>query len=200
VELSIFRIPLDAAGATRIDQQVGYIHLWRYERSDGTIDLDGEMNLFVSSTTAQDGVPLSYDSSVQFQPRADFIRLEWAAQPGRTAVILISPNARAIEANNRPARQLVFQGQATRFTATTVTVGTGFISLLAANSTRFRAVLQAPVSNTSAIRIGESNASITAGAGILIEPGSSFIVTTSANVRAVSDVAGQSCRIWEETA
>lgn len=197
-ELSVFRLPLATAGETVIQQQVGYLHLWRFERDDGSLDLDGQVTAILGKLSDQDGVPLSYNTRLQFRPKADIIRLTWSAQPSRQAVILLSANADAIEANNLPARQLVFQGQSTQTAVTrqvvTTTAGPAFV----ANSTRQRCIVQAPITNSDAIQIAQTNGALPDG--LVLEPGASLVLFTSAGMRARALSGTQILRIMEELA
>lgn len=199
-EITVYRIPLDADGQTLIRQRVGYFHLWQFENSaDGTVNLSGQMTaVFGGQATQDDGVPLSYNSRVQFRPTVDLVTLRWNAQPGIRAVIVMSASADALEANNIPARQLVFQGQSPRIATGVQSVSTSRTQLVPANSFRQRLIVQAPVTNPATVVLGDNT--VTLANGLQIEPGGSLVLTTSAPIFGLSASAGGFIRWMEEGA
>lgn len=199
-EISVFRIPLDVAGESLLRQRTGYFHLWQFENiADGSISLDGTVNaVFGSLATVDDSVPLGYNSRIQFRPPVDQVMLRWNAQPGIRAVVMCSFNPDALEASNIPARQLVFQGQAPVLATSAVSVGTGAVQLIAANTFRQRIVIQAPAGNSAAVIVG--GAGVTLANGMILEPGGVMILNASAAIWGIASLAGQSVRILEERA
>lgn len=191
-EISIFRIPLDVAGQTVLRQVTGYFHLWQFERSaTGGISLDGQVTAcFGSQATADDAIPFAYNSRMQFRPPVELVTLRWEAQPGLRAVIVVSPSPDALEASNIPARQLVFQGQATAIATGVAPVTTATTQLIPANAFRQRLIVQAPVTNPATVVVGEDLA-VTLADGIQIEPGGSLVLTSSAALFGLAGAAGQ---------
>jgi hypothetical protein len=196
LEVSIFRIPLDAAGSQLVSQQCGYFHLWRFINSDGSISLDGEISATFGGQWNNEAIPFGYNSKLALIVPVDRILIAWAAQPGRSAEILMTRDPKGLDGNNTPARQLVFQGQATAMLNNAVTVGTTAGQMVAANSRRSRVVVQAPVTNTAAVSIGPVG--VTLGNGIILDPGVSYVGLSSAAYYGISSIAGQSVRILEE--
>lgn len=196
LEVSIFRIPLDQAGSQLVSQQCGYFHLWRFINSDGSISLDGEISATFGGQWDNEAIPFGYNSKLALIVPVDRILIEWAAQPGRSAEILMTRDPKGLDGNNTPARQLVFQGQATAIQNAVATVGTTAAQIVAANSRRSRLIIQAPVTNNAPISIG--GAGVTLTGGIILDPGSSFIGFSSARYDGISSVAGQNLRILEE--
>jgi hypothetical protein len=199
-EISVFRVPLATAGETQIRQRIGYFHLWRFEAIDtGAISLDGELSaVFGGQSIADDAVPLSYNSRIQFRQPVELVTLRWSAQANTRAVIMVAPNADGLEANNIPARQLVFQGQASSLLVSSVAVGTVQTTLRNANPARQRIVFQAPITNPSTVAIGGNG--VTMATGILLEPGQSFVGLSSQQYRAIAPIAGNEIRWMEEEA
>jgi hypothetical protein len=198
LEVSIFRIPLDAAGSQLVSQQCGYFHLWRFINSDGSISLDGEISATFGGQWDNEAIPFGYNSKLALIVPVDRILIEWAAQPGRSAEILMTRDPKGLDGNNTPARQLVFQGQATAMENNAVTVGTSAAQIVAANSRRSRVIITAPAGNPSVIYFGRVG--VTLANGTPLEPGQSMVGLSSAEYRAIAPVAGCSVRILEELA
>jgi hypothetical protein len=198
LEVSIFRIPLNAAGSQLVSQQCGYFHLWRFINSDGSISLDGEISATFGGQWDNEAIPFGYNSKLALIVPVDRILIEWAAQPGRSAEILMTRDPKGLDGNNTPARQLVFQGQATAMENNAVTVGTSAAQIVAANSRRSRVIITAPAGNPSVIYFGRVG--VTLANGTPLEPGQSMVGLSSAEYRAIAPVAGCSVRILEELA
>lgn len=198
LEVSIFRIPLGAAGSQLVSQQCGYFHLWRFINSDGSISLDGEISATFGGQWDNEAIPFGYNSKLALIVPVDRILIEWAAQPGRSAEILMTRDPKGLDGNNTPARQLVFQGQATAMENNAVTVGTSAAQIVAANSRRSRVIITAPAGNPSVIYFGRVG--VTLANGTPLEPGQSMVGLSSAEYRAIAPVAGCSVRILEELA
>jgi hypothetical protein len=198
LEVSIFRIPLHAAGSQLVSQQCGYFHLWRFINSDGSISLDGEISATFGGQWDNEAIPFGYNSKLALIVPVDRILIEWAAQPGRSAEILMTRDPKGLDGNNTPARQLVFQGQATAMENNAVTVGTSAAQIVAANSRRSRVIITAPAGNPSVIYFGRVG--VTLANGTPLEPGQSMVGLSSAEYRAIAPVAGCSVRILEELA
>jgi hypothetical protein len=196
LEISIFRIPLDAAGSQMISQQCGYFHAWRFLNSDGTLSLDGEIGASFGGQWNAERIPFTYKSRLALGTPVDRVLIDWTAQPGKVAEILLTRDPRGLDGQNTPARQLVFQGQASAMQNSAVTVGTSAVQIAAANSRRSRLVVQAPVTNTAALSIGPVG--VTLANGIILDPGNSFVGLSSARYDAISTIAGQNVRIHEE--
>jgi hypothetical protein len=198
LEISIFRIPLDVAGSQLVSQQCGYFHAWRFLNSDGTLSLDGQISASFGGQWNTERVPFTYNSRLALGTPVDRVLIEWAAQPGKTAEILLTRDPRGLDGQNTPARQLVFQGQATAMQNAAATVGTTSAQLVAANSRRSRLIIRALNTNTDMVWLGP--AGVTVGNGIPLSPGESFVGLSSAAYYAISGTAGQSMRILEELA
>lgn len=200
-EISVFRIPLAAAGETQIRQRCGYFHLWQFEKIDtGEIALEGAISaVFGGQATTDDAVPFGYNSRIQFRQPVELVTLRWTAQANTRAVIMLAPSAEGLEANNIPARQLVFQGQATGFQTGSVAVGTTQTIIRPANPPRQRLILQAPITNPSAVAIGQITG-VTMANGIILEPGQSFVGFSGGTYRAIAPVTGNELRFMEEEA
>lgn len=199
-EVSVFRIPLDAAGETQFIQRIGYFHLWQFENSDGSISLDGAVGVvFGGNGTREDQVPMGYNSRVQYRQPVDRCTIRWLSQPGRVAVFLVGPSADAMEANNIPARQLVFQGQAPLWTVANVVVGTTAAQIVAAEPNRQRVVIQAPSANAAAVALGPVN-TVSMSTGLLLEPGQAWEGRSSGAYWAIGPVAGLNVRVIREAA
>lgn len=199
-EVGLFRLPLANAGETVIRQRTGYFHLWQFEYIDtGLQCLDGVVNVvFGGQSVTDDSIPFGYNSRAQFSAPVELVTLRWVAQPNIRAVFLIGPSANGLEANNIPAKQLVFQGQAPAFTSQAIAVGTVATTLLAANPNRQRIIIQAPVSNPAQVFIGPIG--VTLGSGIILDPGASFIGQSSGEYRAIAAAVGNNLRVMEERA
>lgn len=196
LEISIFRIPLDTAGQQIISQQCGYFHLWRFLNSDGSISLDGEIGAIFGGQWDAERVPFGYNSRIALIQPVDRILLQWSAQPGRIAEILMTRDPRGLDGQNAPARQLVFQGQASSMRVSAATVGLVSAQIVPADSRRSRLILQASITNTAPIVIGPTGVALTSG--ITLDPGASFVGLSSARYDAISGVASQNVRILEE--
>lgn len=196
-EVSVFRIALDQAGESQFIQTIGYFHLWRFENSDGTVSLDGELGVvFGGNGTRDDQMPMSYNSRVQYDRPVDRCTLRWNAQPGRVAVILVGPRGSQMEANNTPARQLVFQGQATAMQTAAVAVLAAATQVAAANTRRSRVLIVAPASNIATIFVGPQG--VTIANGIPLDPGQSYVGFSSARYDAIAAAVGNNVRVMEE--
>lgn len=80
---------------------------------------------------------------------------------------------------------------------TDVTIGIGTTSILAENLDRNEAIITASAANTMTARIGGVNAGV--ARGVLLPPGGSVILTTTAEIYAYSSAAGQVfTRSWTE--
>lgn len=199
-EVSVFAIPLDVAGSTMLRQRVGYVHLWQFENiADGSISLDGAVDVvFGGQSTQDDALPMGYNSRVQISSPVDALTIRWAAQPGIRARFLVGPDARAMEANNIPAKQLVVSSGSTAVATSSATVGVAAAQILAASSTRARAVIQAPTTNTADVVLGVSG--VTMASGIILTPGAAFEWRATAAVFAIAGAAAQGVRIYTEAA
>ena len=198
LEVSIFRVPLDVADRMLITQQCGYFHLWRFLNSDGSLSLEGEIGVTFGGQWDAERVPFGYNTKLQLAVPVDRVLLTWSAQPGRVAEILMTRDPRGLDGENAPARQLVFQGQATQFTTGNVTVGTVAAQIVAPNARRSRVVISAASGNPAAVFIGPVG--VTTGNGLPLEPGQSFVGFSSAEYRAISTAAGCVVRTMEELA
>jgi hypothetical protein len=196
LEISIFRIPLDVAGSQLVSQQCGYFHAWRFLNSDGTLSLDGEISASFGGQWNTERVPFTYNSRLALGTPVDRVLIEWAAQPGRVAEILLTRDPRGLDGQNTPARQLVFQGQATGMANSAAAVGTIAAQIVAGNTRRSRVLITAPTGNPSVVYVG--GASLTLANGTPIEPGQSFVGLSSAQYQAIGPIAGNSLRIFEE--
>lgn len=196
LEISIFRIPLDTEGRQTISQQCGYFHLWRFLNSDGSISLDGEIGATFGGQWDAERVPFGYNSRMSLIQPVDRILLQWSAQPGRIAEILMTRDPRGLDGQNAPARQIVFQGQASSMRVSAATVGLVSGQIVPADSRRSRLIVQATITNTAPIFIGPSG--VTGSNGISLHPGASFVGLSSARYDAISTAASQNVRILEE--
>ena len=200
LEVSIFRIQLDAAGSQLVSQQCGYFHLWRFINSDGSISLDGEISATFGGQWDNEAIPFTYNSKLALIVPVDRILIKWAAQPGRSAEILMTRDPKGLDGNNTPARQIVFQGQAgvAQQSAITGIIPTASVLILPPNSARQRVILKSPINNTSTIYVGQ--AGFNASTGMPIEPGESLVLFTSGGLRALASSGSQELRILEEVA
>jgi hypothetical protein len=196
LEISIFRIPLDVAGSQMVSQQCGYFHAWRFLNADGSLSLDGEIGASFGGQSNAERIPFTYNSRLALGTPVDRVLIDWTAQPGRVAEILLTRDPRGLDGQNTPARQLVFQGQATAIQNSAVIVGVAAMQIAAPNSRRSRLIVQALLTNTAPISIGPVG--VTFANGIILEPGASFVGLSSAQYNAISSVAGQNLRIYEE--
>jgi hypothetical protein len=196
LEISIFRMPLDTAGQQLISQQCGYFHAWRFLNADGSLSLDGEIGASFGGQWNAERIPFTYNSRLALGTPVDRVLIDWTAQPGKIAEILLTRDPRGLDGQNTPARQLVFQGQATAMQNTAVTVGISAVQIAAANSRRSRLIVQAPITNTAALSIGPVG--VTVASGIILDPGASFVGLSSAQYNGISGAAGQNVRVYEE--
>ncbi len=198
LEISIFRIPLDTAGQQLISQMCGYFHAWRFLNSDGTLSLDGEIGASFGGHWNAERIPFTYNSRLALGTPVDRILIDWTAQPGKVAEILLTRDPRGLDGQNTPARQLVFQGQATSMRSAAQTVGTAASTIVPADTRRSRVIISSLLSNTDRVIIG--GAGITLTAGLPLDPGASFVGFSSALYQGISSTAGQQLRILEELA
>jgi hypothetical protein len=198
LEISIFRIPLDTAGEQLISQQCGYFHAWRFLNSDGTLSLDGQIGASFGGQWNAERIPFTYNSRLALGTPVDRVLIDWTAQPGKVAEILLTRDPRGLDGQNTPARQLVFQGQATSMRSAAQTVGTAASTIVAADTRRSRVIISSLLSNTDRVIIG--GAGITLAAGLPLDPGASFVGFSSALYQGISATAGQQLRILEELA
>jgi hypothetical protein len=198
LEISTFRVPLDTAGTMLISQQCGYFHLWRFLNSDGSLSLDGEIRATFGGQWDAEQIPFGYNSRVQLSVPVDRVLLGWNSQPGRIAEILMTRDPRGLEATNAPARQLVFQGQATAMRTDAVAIGTGNTLIAPADTRRQRIVIAAPVGNSGVVVIGPGITNL--ATSLPLEPGQSFVGFSSAQYNARSAATGNFLRILEELA
>ena len=197
LEVSIFRIPLDAQGKQLVSQQCGYFHLWRFLNSDGSISLDGEIGATFGGQWDNEAIPFGYNSRLALAVPVDRVLIEWAAQPGRVAEILMTRDPRGLDGQNTPARQLVFQGQARTASARAASVISASSSqILAPDSTRSKATIKALTTNTDRIFLGQTP--LNSGNGIPLEPGESISLALSGSIRALAASGTQEMRILEE--
>lgn len=197
LEISIFEIPLDTAGNQLISQQCGYFHAWRFiNANDRSLSLDGEIFATFGGQWNTERIPFTYNSKLRLIVPVDRVFVEWAAQPGRIAQILLTRNPQGLDGQNVPARQLVFQGQATDMENAAATVGLAAAQIVAANSRRSRVIIRSIISNNDMIWIGPNG--VTVSNGIPLSPGESFVGLSSTAYFAISNTAGQSVRILEE--
>jgi hypothetical protein len=199
-DIHIFRIPLDVAGEQVFNLQSGYVHLWQFERTGGLLDLDGRVFCNFSSLADGEELPMGYNSRIQLVPKVDRWRMRWDAQAGRTAVLLVAADAKNIEANNVPARQLVTSAAGTSVNYGVVSIANTVTLIRGADVTRYRLLVRAPISNVGTVWIG--NSAVTSATGFPLEPGEVFEVTnTTGTIRAIAATAtGNSVRWWEEVA
>jgi hypothetical protein len=198
LEISIFRIPLDTAGSQLISQQCGYFHAWRFLNADGSLSLDGEIGASFGGQWNAERIPFTYNSRLALGTPVDRVLIDWTAQPGKVAEILLTRDPRGLDGQNTPARQLVFQGQATTMQNAAGTVGLTSAQLVAANSRRSRCIIRAINTNTDMVWLGPAGVSV--ANGLPLSPGESFVGLSSAAYHAISGTAGQSMRILEELA
>lgn len=198
LEVSIFRIPLDTAGKQLVSQQCGYFHLWRFLNSDGSISLDGEIGATFGGQWENEAIPFGYNSRLALAVPVDRVLIEWAAQPGKIAEILMTRDPRGLDGQNTPARQLVIQQGSSIAQNSAATIGTTASQLFAASGTRARAIIQSNPLNASNIYLGSSG--VTSGNGIILTPGSAYEWRATNACFAVADSAGQNVRIMLENA
>jgi hypothetical protein len=196
-EISVFRLPLDVAGDWTLTQRVGYFHLWQFENTDGSVSLDGIVNVVFGTTGGDDdAVPMGYNSRVQMNQTVDRVRLTWEAQAGRVAVVVCGPSAQAMEANNIPARQIVFQGQARSMIVQNIVVLNTVTTIVNTETNRARIIFQALITNTAPIYLGPSG--VTVATGLCLEPGQVFVGLSNAPYRAIAPITGQNLRVMRE--
>lgn len=200
-EITVFRVPLESAGEMILRQTCGYFHLWQFEKiSDGTPMLDGVVGAsFGAIASADDAVPMGYNTRIQFRPVVELITLRWVAQQDTRAVFVMSPSPDALEGSNVPARQIVFQGQATNFGTLAFNIGPVRTTVAPSRPSRQRIVFQAGAGNSDRIFLGTSGV-LVGGNAIVLEPGASFEARTSEAISAIAATDGQILRRWEETA
>lgn len=198
LEITPLTIPLDSAGSLLLSQQIGYFHCWRFTRGDGSVDLEGEVRASFGGQTNAERIPFTYNSKIALAVPVDRVLVEWDAQPNRIALIYMTRDPRLVEAQNIPAKQLVFQGQATRHLVSNLTVGTGAVNVALNEPDRLRVIIQAASTNTAAVTIANNSAQ--APNGLILDPGASFVGFSSAAYTAISTVAGQNVRVMRELA
>jgi hypothetical protein len=196
LEISIFRIPMDSAGSQLISQQCGYFHLWRFLNVDGSVSLDGEMGASFGGQWNAERIPFTYNTRLALGTPVDRVLLEWNAQPGKTAEILLTRDPRGLDGQNTPAKQLVIQQGSASASNSNATVGTAAASIVAANTSRARAVIQSNPLNTANIYLGQTG--LTVANGIILSPGAAYEWRASNAVFAIADAAGQNVRIMQE--
>jgi hypothetical protein len=198
LEISIFRIPLDVAGQQLISQQCGYFHAWRFLNSDGTLSLEGEIGASFGGQWNAERIPFTYNSRLALGTPVERVLIDWTAQPGKVAEILLTRDPRGLDGQNTPARQLVFQGQATTMRNAAQTVGNAASTIVPADTRRSRVIISSLLTNTDRVVIGGAGVSL--AAGLPLDPGASFVGFSSALYQAISGTAGQQIRILEELA
>lgn len=200
LEISTFRIPLDVEGSMLVNQQCGYFHVWRFLNADGTQSLDGEVRATFGGQWDSEAVPFGYNSKVQLIVPVDRVLLKWDAQPGRIAEILMTRDARGIDASNAPARQIIRFDQGNALSTIGVTVNAvTHVQIRAAYEQRLRLVIQCPETNTAPVYVGSGNASSLRTHGQIINPGGSFVITNySGAVNGLSMAGNQAVRTMEE--
>ena len=196
LEISIFRIPLDVAGSQLISQQCGYFHLWRFLNTDGSVSLDGEIGCTFGGQWNQERIPFTYNTRIALATPVDRVLLEWNAQTGKTAEILMTRDPRGLDGQNTPAKQLVIQQGSATASNSNATVGTAAASIVPANTSRARAVIQSNPLNTANIYLGQTG--LTVGNGIILPPGAAYEWRASNACFAIADAAGQNVRIMQE--
>jgi len=198
LEISIFRIPMDAAGSQLISQQCGYFHLWRFLNVDGSVSLDGEMGASFGGQWNAERIPFTYNTRLALGTPVDRVLLEWTAQPGKTAEILLTRDPRGLDGQNTPAKQLVIQGSSSQTQNSSATVGTTAAQIIASNPARGRVIIQSNPFNTSNIYLGQIG--LTTANGIILAPGAAYEWRGQNAVFAISDAANQNVRIMTENA
>jgi hypothetical protein len=127
----------------------------------------------------------------------DRVLIDWTAQPGKVAEILLTRDPRGLDGQNTPAKQLVFQGQSRLVTSRGLTLNAFSSSqVFAPDTNRTRAIIKALPVNTDRILLGQTP--INAGNGMPLEPGESLTLYVSGQLRAVSASGNQELRILEE--
>ena len=201
-EITLFRIPLATAGETILRQKIAYFHLWRYESiADGSAQTDGELSaVFGAQGSQDDAVPFSYNSRIQLAQPVDMVKMTWAAQPDRRAVILVAPRGEGIDGTNVPARQIVTPDQGAIGVNAVNPVGPSTrVTLSTANPNRLRVLVQAPLTNTAPVYIGNASTANLPIQGTILAPGASFIFSNySGVIFALSQSGTQNIRTWEE--
>jgi len=201
-EVSIFALPLDTGGQFELTQRVGYFHVWQFEDiATGALSLDGAVRVaFGTASSVDDELPMGYNSRIQLDQPVDRLTIRWDAQAGRRVRLLVGPDARNLEANNIPARQLVTGTGSTTIAGGTTVVGTTAANVVTANPLRTRVTLQSDPANTGLIGLSQSSGITIATAGVILRPGDAFVIQSTALVRAISDTPGQLVRRIEEFA
>ncbi|MCA3247281.1 MAG: hypothetical protein ING29_12485 [Azospirillum sp.] len=194
----IFPINLSVAGDLTVYGKIGYFHVWELIDTNGGQVLDGRIVARFGDANAR-AVPCTYNSKIEFTKTVDLVVLSWAAQPGRTALIILAEDAQAFEANNAPTRQLVTSAIGTGLARAQFSVGTSAQIIAAANTLRQSVTIQNR--GTAAVAIGHDNLTTVAGAtgGLIIDPGGSLTIDkTTAAIWAIAAAAAQDVRTLTE--
>jgi hypothetical protein len=204
LEISVFEIDLSSAGQQLISQQCGYFHLWRFlNSSDGTISLEGEVRCTFGGQWSEERVPFGYNSRIQLAVPVDRVLVEWNAQPGRRAEILMTRDPNGLDAQNMPARQIVFQGQSrvVGLSSFAIPVTPSATQVQGNNPGRQRVLIQAPLGNPGPVIIGPSTGAGTLlSSGLVLEPGQTFVALASTAYFATSPISGNRLRVMSENA
>ena len=185
LEISIFRIPLDVGGSQLITQLCGYFHVWRFLNADGSVSLDGEIGASFGGQWNAERIPFTYNSRIALVQPVDRVLLEWTAQPGKIAEILMTKDPRGLDGQNAPAKQLVLQGSAGQVSTSAATITSTASQILPANTFRSRAVIQSNPANGLNVYIGAQN--VTDANGIILLPGQAYEWRGANAIWAVAD-------------
>lgn len=182
-QYNLFRLNLATAGQVTLEQEVGVLHLWRFEDASGAFKLSGEIAAQFSAAVA-DAVPMTYNSRIEFAPPAQRCILSWAAQAATFAVIMVAAHKEQVIGENVPVTQLVTGSLGASLNHGAATVNTTATLIRAASSARQSLAIQ----NRGLTSIYLGGSGVTVANGLEVMPG------------AVADVNGTSAAIYGITA
>jgi hypothetical protein len=156
-------------------QNVGYFKVIRFEDQafgvglPGNPVLTGQIDLSLGTANNAVPVPLLYNNEMRFPEGSARIILSWAAQANKQAVLLISPNPETLDLDTPNPQQLVTSALGNTITVAAVTVTDVATLIVAANTSRYSAMIQ-NVGAANPCAIGP--ATVTFATGPLLNSGS----------------------------
>jgi hypothetical protein len=190
-----FTVDLSAADRLPVAGLIGYFHVWDIiDTATGQPVLDGTITAQFGDANGR-RVPCTYNSKIEFTTPVELMVLSWAAQPNRSARIIIAEDAQAFEANNAPTRQLVTSAIGSGISNGNATVTTTSGVLVPANTLRQSVTIQ----NRGAVEIFIGAAGVTTANGLGIAPGGSYVCDrTTAAIHAVAASGSADVRVLTE--
>lgn len=193
--VDIRRFVIDLASARSKEKfDCGGAWIWAID-SDGT---DAALDIHFNQPI---GDPMTFQrGQLLAGKRFDTLYLTNAAQAGATLTLHISLDASLIVQNSVSVAGLTQIVRAGTHAHAAVAVGVAAVAVLAANSNRYRAWIQAAFTNTDLIHVGSSNAVTTANSGRILSPGDGDWFSGTDALWAISGTASQEVRYFSEAA